>query len=76
MWEEINNSLYKRFEFEDFANAFAFMTKVALLAESSNHHPKWMNEWNKVDIWLSTHDQGYTVTEQDRQLAAAIDKIA
>ncbi|WP_134089111.1 4a-hydroxytetrahydrobiopterin dehydratase [Olivibacter sp. XZL3] len=76
MWEEINNSLYKRFEFEDFANAFAFMTKVALLAESSNHHPKWMNEWDKVDIWLSTHDQGYTVTERDRQLAAAIDKIA
>lgn len=75
MWKEENNSLYKQFEFKDFSDAFAFMTKVALLAESSNHHPKWTNEWNKVEIWLSTHDQGNVITEKDRKLAAAIDKV-
>jgi len=75
MWEEVNNKLYKRFEFKDFSEAFAFMARVALLAESQNHHPKWTNEWNKVEIWLSSHDQGDIVTEKDKKLASAIDKI-
>lgn len=51
------------------------MTRVALLAESHNHHPKWTNEWNTVEIWLSTHDQGNIVTEKDKKLALEIDKI-
>jgi len=76
MWEEINNSLYRRYEFKNFSEAFSFMTRVALLAESLNHHPKWTNEWNKVEIWLSTHDQGNIVTEKDKKLALEIDKIA
>ena len=75
MWKEIDNSLYKHFEFKDFSEAFGFMVRVALLAETQNHHPKWTNVWNTVEIWLSTHDQGDIVTEKDKKLAAAIDKL-
>ncbi|WP_345234847.1 4a-hydroxytetrahydrobiopterin dehydratase [Olivibacter ginsenosidimutans] len=75
MWRETENSLYKRFEFNDFSEAFAFMTRVALLAEKQNHHPKWTNSWNTLEIWLSTHDAGDKVTERDRKLATAIDQI-
>lgn len=76
MWKEIDNKLYRAFEFKDFSVAFAFMTRVALLAEKSNHHPTWKNEWNKVEIWLSTHDKGNIVTSKDKELAAEIDKIS
>jgi len=75
MWTETDNKLYKVFAFKDFSEAFAFMTRVALLAEKSNHHPKWKNEWNKVEIWLSTHDAGDIVTDKDRELAVEIDKL-
>jgi 4a-hydroxytetrahydrobiopterin dehydratase len=51
------------------------MTRIALLAESNQHHPTWKNEWNKVEIWLSTHDQGDIVTDKDRLLAKAIDNL-
>jgi len=74
-WEEKNNSLYHRFEFKDFGEAFAFMTRVALIAETMNHHPKWTNVWNTVEIWLSTHDAGDVVTEKDRKLADRIDAL-
>jgi 4a-hydroxytetrahydrobiopterin dehydratase len=76
MWKESDNKLYKKFEFADFSEAFAFMTRVAIEAEKMNHHPLWTNVWNKVEIWLSTHDAGDTVTEKDRKLAAAIDKLS
>ena len=75
MWEEVNNQLYKKFEFADFSEAFAFMKRVAIAAEKMNHHPLWSNVWNKVEIWLSTHDAGNIITEKDRKLAAAIDRI-
>ncbi len=75
MWQEIDNTLQSSFTFSDFSEAFAFMTRVALLAESMNHHPEWTNVYNKVDIRLSTHDAGSTVTDKDRKLAAAIDKL-
>ena len=75
MWQERNNTLYRQFAFKDFSEAFAFMTRVALLAESMNHHPNWSNVWNKVEISLSTHDAGDIVTEKDRQLAKAIDEL-
>ncbi len=75
MWLEQNNQLYRKFEFKDFSEAFAFMTRVAMLAEKHNHHPYWTNAWNKVEIYLSTHDAGNIVTERDRKLAAAIDKL-
>ncbi|HVW95127.1 MAG TPA: 4a-hydroxytetrahydrobiopterin dehydratase [Mucilaginibacter sp.] len=75
MWQEIENKLYKSFRFEDFVSAFSFMTKVALLAEKSNHHPTWLNSYNKVEIWLSTHDADDKVTEKDRLLAEEIDAV-
>lgn len=75
MWEEKNNKLYKKFEFKDFAQAFAFMTKVALAAEKMDHHPRWTNEYNKVEFWLSTHDAGDKVTEKDKKLAQVIDGL-
>lgn len=74
-WTELNNSLYKSFLFSDFSQAFGFMTRVALLAEQANHHPTWTNTWNKLEIWLSTHDAGNVVTEKDRTLAAKIDRL-
>lgn len=75
MWEEIENRLYKQFTFANFSEAFAFMTRVAFLAETMNHHPYWSNVYNKVEIWLNTHDKGNMVTEKDHALANAIDKI-
>ena len=75
MWNEKENQLLKTFEFTNFIEAFGFMTKVALLAEAQNHHPLWSNVYNKVEIRLSTHDAGNTVTQKDRDLAAAIDKL-
>ena len=74
-WTEKDNKLYRSFTFKDFGEAFSFMTHIAMLAEKQNHHPTWTNTWNKVEIWLCTHDKGDIVTEADRKLAAAIDKI-
>ena len=73
MWQEQNNSLHKKFEFKNFSEAFAFMTRVALAAEKMDHHPKWTNEYNKVEMWLSSHDAGDVVTEKDRKLSKIID---
>ncbi len=75
MWTEAENKLKKEFIFADFSEAFAFMTRVAFLAEKHNHHPEWMNVWNKVVITLSTHDAGDIVTEKDKLLSEEIDKL-
>jgi 4a-hydroxytetrahydrobiopterin dehydratase len=75
MWEETNNQLKRCFKFKHFIDAFAFMTKVAFAAEQLNHHPNWSNVYNQVDIVLTTHDAGNTVTEKDWQLAKKIDEI-
>lgn len=75
MWQETDNKLTRQFTFADFTEAFAFMTRVALIAEKMDHHPFWTNVYNKVTIELTTHDAGDTVTEKDRALAAAIDKM-
>ena len=75
MWKETDNKLHKSFEFRDFSAAFAFMTRVALIAEKMNHHPTWTNTYNKVEMWLNTHDAGDKVTDKDRKLAEAIDKL-
>jgi 4a-hydroxytetrahydrobiopterin dehydratase len=75
MWQEQNNQLKRSFKFTNFIEAFAFMTKVAFAAEKLNHHPNWSNVYNQVDIILSTHDAGNTVTEKDWQLAKKIDEI-
>jgi 4a-hydroxytetrahydrobiopterin dehydratase len=75
MWKEENNTLYRKFEFKTFSEAFAFMVRVALEAEKMDHHPLWTNVYNKVEIWLSTHDAGDIVTDKDRKLAKKIDAL-
>ncbi|NML20045.1 pterin-4-alpha-carbinolamine dehydratase [Pseudoflavitalea sp. G-6-1-2] len=75
MWQEKNNQLYRKFEFRNFSEAFAFMTRVAIEAEKLDHHPLWSNVYSKVEIWLSTHDAGNIITEKDKKLAQKIDAI-
>lgn len=75
MWTEQNNSLYRKFQFKNFSEAFAFMTRVAIEAEKMNHHPRWTNVWNTVEIWLNTHDAGDVVTEKDHVLAHKINGL-
>ena len=75
MWEEKDNKLYKKFEFKNFSQAFAFMTRVALEAEKMDHHPLWTNVYNKVEIWLNTHSAGDVVTDKDRTLSKKIDEL-
>lgn len=74
-WNESHDALRRDFEFADFSEAFAFMTRVALLAERAEHHPDWSNVYNRVSIALTTHDADSTVTAADRDLAAAIDQL-
>ncbi len=64
-------SISQSFKFKDFAEAFSFMTRVALLADKADHHPDWSNSYNKVDISLSSHDAG-GLTKKDIALAEAI----
>ncbi|MET0466140.1 MAG: 4a-hydroxytetrahydrobiopterin dehydratase [Chitinophagaceae bacterium] len=75
MWKEENNQLYRKFQFKDFSEAFAFMARVALAAEKMDHHPEWKNVYNVVEVWLSTHDAGNVVTAKDKKLAELIDKL-
>ena len=74
MWKEKDNQLIAEFVFNDFVEAFGFMTQVALEAEKRNHHPNWTNVYNKVEIRLTTHDAGNVITAKDRELAKFIDK--
>lgn len=75
MWEEKDNKLCATFKFDNFTQAFAFMTEVAFEAEKQAHHPNWSNVYNTVDIQLTTHDEGNVVTEKDHKLAKAITSI-
>ena len=75
MWQEQDNKLYRKFEFKNFSEAFAFMTRVALEAEKMDHHPLWTNVWNQVEIWLNTHSADNIVTDKYRQLAKKIDAL-
>ena len=74
-WIEERDAIFRSFVFHDFAEAFAFMTRVALLAEKADHHPEWSNVWNKVEILLTTHSAG-GMTQKDIALAQAIDAVA
>lgn len=67
-------AITRAFTFADFSQAFAFMTRVALLAEKADHHPEWRNVWNRVEITLTTHDAG-GLTRRDVALAGAIDAL-
>jgi 4a-hydroxytetrahydrobiopterin dehydratase len=75
MWQEQDNKLYRKFQFKNFSEAFAFMTRVALEAEKMDHHPLWTNVYNTVEIWLSTHSAGDVVTDKDRQLSKKINAL-
>ncbi len=73
-WSMEGEHLKRSFSFQDFSAAFAFMTRVALLAEQQDHHPEWFNVWNRVDIALTTHDAG-GLSARDVKLAKAIDAL-
>ena len=73
-WIVENKTIKKEFKFENFIDAFGFMSKVALLSEKMNHHPNWQNTYNKVKIELTTHDKG-GITSNDTKLAESIDKL-
>jgi len=75
MWKEENNQLKQSFQFVDFVEAFAFMTRVAFAAEKMNHHPNWSNVYNKVEITLFTHNANNSITEKDIKLSKLIDEI-
>ena len=74
-FKESDNKLIAEFKFQDFAQAWAFMSEVALHAEKQNHHPNWSNIYNQVKIELTTHDAGNTITEKDIKLAKTIEAI-
>ena len=74
-WDEAANAIRRTFRFADFPEAFGFMTRVALAAEKADHHPDWSNSWNKVEVALSTHDEG-GVTIRDVDLARQMNDFA
>jgi len=74
-WSVKDGKLHAELRFEDFVDAFAFMTKVALAAESSQHHPEWRNVYNRVTIDLVTHDAGDAISQNDIDMARKIDEF-
>jgi 4a-hydroxytetrahydrobiopterin dehydratase len=73
-YDEARDAITRTITFADFSQAFAFMTRVALLAEKADHHPEWSNVWNRVDILLTTHDAG-GLSPRDIDMAEAIDAL-
>jgi 4a-hydroxytetrahydrobiopterin dehydratase len=73
-YDEARDAISRSFTFDDFSEAFAFMTRVALLAEKADHHPEWSNVWNRVEITLTTHDAG-GLSARDVEMAGAIDGL-
>tara|TARA_B100001250_G_C19306063_1_gene574103 strand:+ start:317 stop:604 length:288 start_codon:yes stop_codon:yes gene_type:complete len=73
-WTIYNKAIKKEFEFDNFVDAFGFMSKIALLSERMDHHPNWQNSYNKVRIELTTHDKG-GITNNDIKLARSIDQL-
>lgn len=73
-YDDARDAITRTIVFTDFAEAFGFMTQVALLAERADHHPEWSNVWNRVEILLTTHDAG-GLSGRDIELATAIDAI-
>jgi 4a-hydroxytetrahydrobiopterin dehydratase len=74
-WHVADGKLHAEFQFDDFVAAFGFMTKVALAAESADHHPEWSNVYNRVRIDLVTHEAGDAITERDVDLARTINRF-
>ena len=74
-WLEEDNALNREFQFADFSEAFAFMTRVAMLADTANHHPEWFNVYRTVKIRLTSNDAGNRVTDKDIGLALQINEL-
>ncbi len=74
-WGLDQDKLYREFVFSNFNEAFGFMTRVALAAETANHHPEWFNVYNRVRVHLTTHDAG-GITQRDLDLAARMSEFA
>jgi len=76
-WELVKegSAIYKKFQFKNFSQAWAFMARVALLAEKMNHHPEWFNVYNRVEVTLNTHDAG-GLTALDLSMAEKMDRYA
>jgi len=74
-WAIRDGKLYRQYEFDDFQQAFGFMTRCALLAEKMNHHPEWFNVYNRVEVSLTTHDAG-GITLHDIELAGAMNRYS
>ncbi len=74
-WRIIDGKLHKEFQFRDFSEAFGFMARAALAAESMDHHPEWLNVYKTVRVDLATHDAG-GITELDFRLAGRMEAIA
>lgn len=72
--ERGGKALVRSFRFKDFSESFGFLTRVAMHAEKVDHHPEFTSRWNRIDFRLTSHDAG-GVTERDRQLADAIDRL-
>ena len=75
MWTETKHGLYKQFVFSDFHHAWAFMERVCGVVNRLGHHPRWQNEWNVVEFWLSTHEPNQAITDKDWELAREIDAL-
>ncbi len=75
-WSRLDgrDAIFRRFTFEDFKQAFAFMTQAALKAEQMNHHPQWLNVYNRVDVTLTTHETG-GISDKDIELALYMDSL-
>lgn len=74
-WSMQDGKLSREFHFANFVDAFGFMTRSAMVAEKSNHHPEWFNVYNKVTVQLTTHEAG-GITERDFALAETMDEFA
>jgi 4a-hydroxytetrahydrobiopterin dehydratase len=73
-YDEARDAISRTFTFAGFSEAFAFMTRVALLAEKADHHPEWSNVWNRVEITLTTHEAG-GLSGRDVEMAEAIEAL-
>ncbi len=73
-WTLADGKLYKQFQFESFVRAFGWMSSAALIAETMGHHPEWSNVYNRVNVYLTTHDAS-GITDLDFQLAQGMDQL-
>jgi 4a-hydroxytetrahydrobiopterin dehydratase len=73
-WELKDQKLYRQLKFKNFGQAFGFMTQAAIIAEKINHHPEWSNVYNRVTIFLTTHEAG-GISQQDFELAQQINEV-